>query len=267
MNRLIASAAVESAPSSLQPSGPKRRLRIRNMLFVAFLVLLAGCVEPEPGTAVPRTLPCPSLTNTPWAEFTFGVDSPSDVVSTVVNLWGIEKDQIVEHSSAVDPGPILRWVTDVPGGLEDIFYVSFHRGQKLKKINIEWTWPNPTFAQIIDCLGFPDQYIAFYDIAGEMNLVNLALFYTDIGVVVRDRGVSWGSRPPANHSNVRIHEFVLVTPGTAEQMATDMYRYGKEPRHLIYSVCLLKPWPGSIEAIEIASDEEVDQCGIFRYWE
>ena len=57
--------------------------------------------------------------------------------------------------------------------------------------------------------GFPDQYIAFYDIAGEMNLVNLALFYADIGVVVRDEGVSWGTRPPSNHSNVRIHEFVL----------------------------------------------------------
>ena len=242
-------------------------MRVRYMLFVALLVLLVGCVEPEPGTAVPRTLPCPSPTDTPWAEFTFGVDSPSDVVSAVVNLWGIEKDQIGEFSSAVDPGPILRWRTAVPGGEDDVFYASFHRGQHLKKLTVEWTWPYPTLAQIINWLGFPDQYIAFNAVSPEHILINLALFYTDIGVVVRDSGTIWSAGQPKIHTDMLIKKFVLVAPGTAEQMATEMYRYGMEPRHLIYSVCLLKPWPGSTEAMEIASDKEVDQCRVFRDWE
>lgn len=268
MNRSIVRVAAESSPSSFRSSGPKTRLRVRYMLFVALLVLLAGCVAPAPGTAIPRTLPCPSLTDTPWADFTFGLDSPSEVASTVVDLWGIEREQIRETSSFM--GPILRWRTDVPGGEDDVFYASFHRGQQgphLKKLAIEWTWPYPTLPQIIDCLGFPDQYIAFRDHQGEKFLLNLALFYTDIGVVARDIGGGWSAGPPKIHTDMLIKEFVLVTPGTAEQMATEMYSYGKEPRHLIYTVCLLKPWPGSIESMEIASDEELDQCGIFRDWE
>ena len=264
MNRSIVSSAAESAPRAFHSSRSKRRWWVRNMLFVGLLVLLAGCIEPAESTAVPRTLPCPSPTDTPWAEFAFGVDSASDIVFAVAETWSIDEDRIGETSSF--EGPILRWRTAVPGGEDDVFYASFNRENQLKKIEVKWTWPNPTLAQIIDCLGFPDHYIAFEEVGPDHIFINLALFYTDDGIVIRDRGTIWTVGPRRIHTSMKIEEFVLVAPSTAEQMGTEMYRYGQEPKHLIYSVCLLKPWPGAVEAMEIASDEEVDQCGVFRDW-
>ena len=218
MNRSILKPSVKSTTRFFHFSGPKPHLGARYFFTFALLVLLTSCIEPD-SSSVPRTLPCPSIADSPWAKFRFGVDSPSEVASTAVDLWGIERDQIGELSSAVDPGPILWWRTEVLGGTEDNYYASFHKGQHLKKIKVEWTWPDPTFAQIIDCLGSPDQYIAFYDLTPEVTTLNLALFYSDIGVVVRHNGAIWGDELPKIHPNLRMARFVLVTPGTAEQIA------------------------------------------------
>ena len=263
MERSIVKAAAESVPSSFRSTVPRRRLRIRPMLFITLIVLLAGCVAPAPGTAAPRTLPCPSLADSPWGDFTLGVDNSSVVVSAVVNGWGIEKDQIEDTSSAPDPRPILRWRTAVPGGEDDLFHASFDKEKRLKKLSVAWTWPYPTLAQIIDCLGYPDHYIAFKKYS-EKVLLKVVFFYTDIGVVARDEGFGWGDGQLEIERDMLIKGFVLVAPGTAEQMATDIYRYRSGPDHLSDSVCLLKPWPGSIEAMEIASKEEMDRCGVFR---
>lgn len=263
MNRSTVGIAAGSAHSPLNSSRQKSRWRVR-YIILGLLALLAGCIEPVPGASVPRTLPCPSLADSPWAEFLFGIDSPSEVVSAVVDIWGIHEDRIGEMSSV--EGPILRWRTDVPGGQDDIFLASFNRKHQLKKIKVKWTWPNPTLAQIIDCLGFPDHYIAFEEFGPEHIFIKFALFYTDDGIVIRDGGTIWTVGPPRIRTGMKIDGFVLVAPGAEEQMGTEMYRYGQEPNHLIYSLCLSKPWPGAVEAMEIASNEEVEECGVFRDW-
>ena len=43
-------------------------------------------------------------------------------------------------------------------------------------------------------------------------------------------------------------------------MAATVYGYGFDPRIYIDEVCVWKPWPGSIEAMQAASDEEMARC-------
>ena len=264
MERSTVKTAAESVPGSFRSTMSRRR----PILFIALIFLLAGCIAPAPGTAVPRTLPCPSLADSPWGDFTLGVDNPSDVVSAVVKGWGIEKDQIEDTSSAQDPRPILRWRTTLPGGDFDLFHASFDKEKRLKRLGVAWTWPYPTFAQIIDCLGYPDHYIAFKTYWEAISL-NVVFFYTGIGLVVHHDGYSWGEGQLEIEHDMRLNGFILVAPGTAEQMASDIYRYRtgiylyrSGPEHLSDSVCLLKPWPGSIEAMEIATVEEMERCGV-----
>lgn len=265
MERSTLKAAAESVPGSFRTTAPRRRLWSRPMLPMALVVLLAGCVAPAPGTAVPRSMPCPSLADSPWGDFTLGVDDPSDVVSAVVKRRGIEEDQIEDMGSVQDPGPILRWGTALPGGAEDLFHASFDEEKRLKMLSVAWTWPYPTFGQIIDCLGHPDHYIAFINYSEAVSL-NVALFYTGVGLAARGDGIGWGNGQLEIERGMWFDGFVLVAPGAAERMAADIYRYSSGPEHwhLRDSACLLKPWPGSIEAAEIASVEEVDRCGLFR---
>ena len=88
------------------------------------------------------------------------------------------------------------------------------------------------------------------------------LLYTEDGLVVRHVDTIWSFESSGIHPNMRMDEFVVVSPGTAEQVATNLYSYGNEVRYHARAVCLLKPWPGSIKAMEMASEEEKIQCGV-----
>ena len=219
---------------------------------------------PPPPPLVPRSFSCASFTESLWEEFRFGVDSPDDVVSTVARLWEIERDQVQFMLTISEEVYMARWRSSTIVGAGGAYEASFQDDQKLGKISVTWGNPRPTLSQIIDCLGFPDHYIAFYDQTVEALYLSLALLYADNGIVVRHYAFSGSTEVPRIHPDMRMERFVVVPPGTAERVATDMYSYGNEvPRH-VRSVCLLEPWPGSIEAMKIASDEEKNRCGFFR---
>ena len=233
----------------------------RFTLILVWMVILSGCTLPPPSTL---PFSCTSFTESLWEEFRFGVDSPDDVVSTVARLWGIERDQVQFMLTISEDVYMARWRSSTIVGTGGAYEAWFQDDQKLGKISVKWGNPRPTLSQTIDCLGFPDHYIAFYDVSGEAEYLHLALLNTDNRIIVRHGNPSWSPESPAIHPDMRMDRFIVVAPGPAEQIVTDMYSYGNEvPRHA-RAVCLLKPWPGSIEAMEIASNEEKSQCGFFR---
>ena len=237
--------------------------RLRYALILVWVVILSGCLSPPPSFPA-RPFSCSSFTESLWEEFRFGVDSPDDVVSTVARLWGIEREQIqVNLLSSGDEVWNVKWHSNATVGMFGDYLTWYQEDQKLGKISVMWGNPRPTFSQTIDCLGFPDHYIAFYDVSGEAEYLHLALLYADNGMIVRHDAPSWSTELPAIHPDMRMDRFVVVPPGTAERVATDMYSYGYEVRYHVRSVCLLKPWPGSIDAMEIASDDEKIRCGVF----
>ena len=131
----------------------------RNALFLMLLVILTGCTLPP----VPRPFSCASFTESRWAVFRFGVDSPDDVVSTVARLWGIERDQVQFMLTISEEVYMARWRSSTIVGAGGAYEASFQEDQKLGKISVTWGNPRPRLYQIIDCLGFPDHYIAFFD--------------------------------------------------------------------------------------------------------
>ena len=237
-------------------------LRRRLARSLTLLVILAGCTVPPPPPA-PPSFSCASFTESHWKEFSFGADFPDDAVSTAANLWGIERDQvqffILTNSDRVSS---VWWRSDAIVGTGGTHQAWFQEGQQLAKISVEWGNPRPTLAQIIDCLGVPEHYIAFYDQGWDFTYLSLALLYTDSGIVVRHFALSLIVKLSEIHPEMLMERFVVVAPGTAEQMVTDMYSYGIEVPVHVRSACLMRPWPGSIEAMEIASNEERNRCGV-----
>ena len=242
-----------------------RRLTLR----IAIVFIVAGCTVPPPPPApsTPRSFSCASFTESHWGKFRFGVDSPDDVVATAASLWGIERNQVharmkLEGELVGDEVSNMRWWSDATVGSGGHYQTWFQNDQKLAKIRVEWGYPKPTLAQVIDCLGPPEHYIAFFDNGPHGIYLSLALLYPDFGIVVRHFDIVWRYEPLKIHPNKRMGLFVVVPQGTAEQVATHMYKYGLEDRNHAHAVCLLKPWPGSIEDMEIASEEEMIRCGV-----
>lgn len=238
----------------------KKRWSVRLVIFVALLALLTSCTPFPP---VPNDFSCTTFTESYWEEFRFDVDTGSDVVSKAVDLWGIERDQV--QMNLVDNGEVsaVRWRSDAVLGEGSHYYVPFYEVQQLKKIYAEWGDLKPTLSQVIDCLGDPSHYIAFFDFGPGGDIRSLTLLYTDVGIVVRHYAPIWRFQFPGIHPNIRMDEFVVVPPAPAERMATRLYSYGYETRHHARAVCLLEPWPGSIEAMEMASKDEQIQCGVW----
>ena len=240
--------------------------RRRLALYTTLLVIITGCTLPPPPPSTqstPSSFSCASFTESLWKEFRFGVDSPDDVVATATRLWGIERDQVqVRLTFSGDEVFDVRWWSDAIIGTGGNYLVWFSAGRKLAKISVTWGRPKPTLAQIIDCLGFPEHYIAFYDAGPDATYLSLALFYPDSGIVVRYFNPSLWVTLPIIHPAMRMERFVVVAPGDAETMVTDMYSYGVEVPFHVRSGCLMRPWPGSIEAMEIASEDEQIRCGV-----
>ena len=145
----------------------------RLTLILVWMVILSGCTLPPPSTL---PFSCSSFTESLWEEFRFGVDSPDDVVSTVARLWGIEREHVQVNLTASGEDVLrVRWRSITTIGVLGEYLAWFQDDQKLGKINVKWGNPRPTLSQTIDCLGFPDHYIAFYDVSGEVEYLGLSL--------------------------------------------------------------------------------------------
>ena len=251
------------ARCGVAPSAMKSivHLQTRRALIFVWMFILSGCNLPPPSTL---PFSCSSFTESFWEEFGFGIDSPDDVVSTVARLWGIERADVqVDLTAGGDEVLRVRWRSIATIGPLGEYLASFQDDQKLAKISVKWGNPRPTLAETIECLGLPDHYIAFYDFSAEAQYLELAALYTEKRVIIRHDDQFWSAELSEIHPGMRMDRFIVVAHGPVEQIVTDMYSHGFEVRYHARSVCLLKSWPGSIAAMEIASHEERIQCGVF----
>jgi len=228
----IASPNVESSPRADQPDLPMERL----MVFVI----------PEQAYEAPGPSACARLSVSRWQEFRFGVDLVDDVVATVSRLWDIDREEIEGGERRTEGFFPVLWSDN---DQEEIYHAAgFSPGGKLEVISGVMI-PGLTLAQIIDCLGPPDYYIAF---RGDLFLVatDLRLYYIEEGFQIR--GIS-------SHRFPWLRPLERIPPefGMSE---FDVYPLSYED--IVRSIsdvdgdgnpdsCILKVWPGSIEAMEI----------------
>ena len=115
-------------------------------------------ISPEQAYEAPGPSACARLSVSHWQEFRFGVDSLDDVVATVIRLWDIDRNKV--EGGKKDTGEVypVLWSNN---DKEEIFHAAhFSPGGKLIRVSSVMI-PGLTLAQIIDCLGPPDYYVAY----------------------------------------------------------------------------------------------------------
>ncbi len=229
--------------------------------FAFLLILFLMC-----GTYLlpPLPFPCANFTETYWSEFNFNVDTPDEVASNVFRLWGIENSKLDRYEDIWGNLIGLRWLSirlNKPFG----FYTAWFREGVLQKIDVEWTpLPMPSLSQAVECLGAPGYYIVYYGMAPDGHNINLDLLYTEKGLVVRYVSLFttflMPELPEEFHPRMRIEGLAVVAPGAPEQMVPAVYSTGNVGGGYVHNACLSKPWPGSIEAMEIVPRQEFISC-------
>ena len=229
----------------------------RYALGITLLFILTGCYAgamPPTVAGTPRPFSCASFTESFWEEFRFGVDSPDDIVATVTRLWNIGNDQI-----RIEPVPVrvvrIEWRADFNDGSDAIYIASFHEERKLMNIRVRWGNRQPTLAQAIDCLGPPQHHVAAF-VPDNLPRLDLDLWYVEKGLVVSSYSFRRRTQLPAIQPEYRMNYFTVVAPGNLEQMVSNKHI----PSAHAYILCRLRPWPGSIEAIEVESFLENPRC-------
>ena len=230
----------------------------RVTLALLLILVVAGCDHPPP-----LPFSCSNFTESYWAEFGFGVDSPAEVASTVSRLWGVNRDKVsVEENMSGTDSRVFWMDRKIYGTLAG--YGSWFREGVLIKVEALWRYPNPTLSQAIECLGAPEYYVAFDAPGPEVPILTLALVYPEKGIAVHYEGLyppDWSPEKSPLHPNTRIRSMSVVSPGTTEEVTHVVYSMGVSAHRLnVRFACLLKPWPGSVEAMKIASIDEYFQC-------
>ncbi len=240
------------------------------------VTLLASCAYAQETTRVtpslavtPLPFSCDAFTENHWRELRFGVNSPEEYVEAVERVWGVEAWAIPIRSE-VREDLWGAWDADstVMPGLS--YWVLFDRAEKLLQVAGYWDWQKfsrPTLTQVIDCLGPPEYYIAAI-VEDRRDWLKFSLWYVVKGFVIQGSsfrpvssghldwpligpGTSMGGSfaPQSGH-------FYVVAPGNLERMVAAVYG----PFMQAWELCLVKPWPDSIEAVEIMSFEEYVEC-------
>ncbi len=221
----------------------------RLLLVVILLFVFAGCSDrPAIVIGTPAPFPCERFSESLWAEFRFGADTPDDVVTTVAKLWEIDASEI-RRIKLLGREPLEIGWSGFEG--EIAYYAQFRQG-RLSQFAVNLSQPL-TLAQTIGCLGPPEYYEAHLWQGTESPMMKMNIWYQDKGLVVHHTSFPTFVRQSAISPAQWMDSYTVVAPGTLEQMASNAYPRGEDPAVQARALCLLKPWSGSIEKMEVES--------------
>lgn len=231
---------ISSHSSELPLQETQHEKRVKQLSVMATLI-------PQQIIETPAPFPCAKFSVSHWQKFRFGVDALDDVIATVVTLWDIDENQIDAGETADGKRDMIRWSDAAE---ESHYNALVVKGRRLDLIGISFL-PAPTLGQVIDCLGPPDYYIANGGPRAEAT--HLQIWYVEQGFVVTGHlvhSVLWQKALKAIPPGFGMNSFHIL-PAGVEQM-TRRFDYTDEDGNPI--MCIFKPWPGSVEAIEISAE-------------
>ena len=217
--------------------------------FLLSLFILAGCGAQESfkvyGT--PRPLSCDIFAEFPWQKLNFGVASPADFTTIAINSGASEQDQF-KFANLYGDDLLLEWQGS-HSQRQVIYSVLFNVERRLESVDVTWN-PPATITQVLDCLGAPRLYSAYYSSGHHEAVLNLELWYPDKGLSFHQdfytRTAPFHPVEPA----FRIDGFRVTAPTPPGQAAPGFYADGLGPLATALALCQVRPWPGSVEAIE-----------------
>ena len=179
----------------------------------------------------------------------------AEVYDAVIKLWGSDKGENSFGKTADGKDQFLNW----NDAAEEIFYDALFAGEEqLDTIQVQFL-PMPTLGQFIDCLGPPDYYVATG--GPKSQATTLQLWYVEQGFVARGNVFHSGfdslwQKPLTTIPSGFRMDYFCIFPAGVEQMAQRFDYTNKDGNPIL---CIFKPWPGLIEAMEI-SEEPLFAC-------
>lgn len=238
-------------------------------LALSLLLLLAGCpgesTNIPPVVRNPKRLSCDIFTLSRWKEFRFGIDSPEDVAAKAISLWGIEQTQVY-FSSSWRSDLTVAWKYSISG--REVYYEAlFGEEQQLQEIDVSWQHPFASLSQVLDCLGPPDLYSARFEFDHEPQL-DFRFWFVAEGFAFRHFSYPRAAKYRTVRPGQRIDHFSVFAPPTFNLAFPDLYAAGSDPAWPAIRLCLMKPWPGSIEKIEVTWHDDDPRCQVLSssYW-
>ena len=161
-------------------------------------------------------------------------------------LYEIDREQINVESYSEGQVSKVGWTDN-----NDDYFARFSSIGQLMNIEVHWDREQPTLGQVVDCLGPPDYYIA--NGGPRTEAAHLQLWYVEQGfvafgyVVHSGLAILWQEPLKVIPPGFAMSAFRIL-PAGLEQM-TRRFDYTDEDGDPI--MCIFKPWPSSIEAIQL----------------
>ena len=167
-------------------------------------------------------------------------------------LWGIDTELV---RSGIVEGRF--WLSGTTFAGLAFYSARFEEG-KLRGILASWERYPPTLGRVIECLGEPDYYDSVFYTTQDATGVGLGLWYGSKGIVVGKASFhSVDYQPTGFRTEDLMNYMTVVSPSDAVQMLPNVYPVEDVADGQAFVHCALKSWPGSAEATQIQSADEI----------
>lgn len=114
----------------------------------------------------------------------------------------------------------MNTIADVAWYVDNRAYQAEFEQENLVHMILFWDDENaPTGIELIDCIGAPSYYQAYY----VYNQFEISLFYPEQGFIIQAAQATMFDRTPDNISDIPMYTAIFVRPGSLESIIKDAY--------------------------------------------
>lgn len=206
-------------------------------------LLLCQCSAPSAPTNT-ASIPCSELQQDAFHHLLFGVQDPDDILQWIGETYHISP-QAVTRNSYSDGQRSLSW------SVAGTRYLVWFRQEKLASVETRWQSAYPTIGDALRCLDEPEMYHAEYRQLPEARELDFGVWYPAQGTSVFASQISHEPQPPVITRETKLTSMTITAPGPTKDVVTSAYALGYASGVRDSVLQTLKPWPGSLEAIEV----------------
>jgi hypothetical protein len=223
-------------------------IAMRKVIPLLLILVLAGCI--------PMLQPqrdCDEVSAVQLRGLFAGQYSVDQFRAWAARTYGISAEEVqVEPASKEKDDWSIHWA------MAGATYAAGLRGSKVLGAGVTYGSNPPSADRVLSCLGAPGEYRAAFDKMVEASQLSLDLLFPAQGILASGaRFAAFNQRqPPPLNENFAVSSFVVVPPGSAEQVLRQVYgglsndQYEKVVREF-------KPWPGDWENLQIQIDPAI----------
>jgi hypothetical protein len=207
-----------------------------SLVFLVMVLLLAmvGCI--------PRVaIDCNQIEDITLRELDFDQQNLNEFTEWIENTYQIKSSDILSGSYQ-NQANLTPLTNSIGWAFNNKLYRAHFLEDQLVRITVEWEGALPDIEEVQECLGVPESYVASYQRGGNINELQLDLWYPTEGLVVRSGISSRSDNPPSNLEASGVYRIIYTDNGDINYVVQSALIDSSEAKksHLLE---LLKPWP------------------------